>query len=262
MFKSIVLLVSTIVTVCAAELVHPKLSAAVKNTPVSGVEGLNLHLTVPYKYQDYLLGFKYTVSSDIKKLPDSFFANKNFETPLDGSANVNAEFSVDDKTLHLDTEWSSAKHGVTAAVKADSKDYLKKVKVSKTQTLPNGFKGTMKVGYNVVKNVFCADASVTNGATTVGVCGDSDSQDPVVSITHNVDENNEVAPSVSLRTGAMSYGFTRRWLGGSAKANLVLNDKVSVEWKDNGASGAWTTTADVPLNGDKPRISFSRDWVY
>jgi len=261
MFKSIVVFIAML-AICTGELVHPKLSAGVKNTAISGIEGLNLHLTVPYKFQDYLVGVKHTLNSDLRRLPDSLFVKKSFDTPLDGSVALDASVSIGDKTIHLDSEWSSKKHGVTALVRADSQDFLKKVKLTKEQSLPNGLKGSVTGAYCVGKNTFCGTASVSNGATSVTVAGDSDAQDPVLTVSHKIDENNEVAPSVHVRTGAMNVGFTRRWVGGSAKANLVLNDKVSVEWKDQGASGVWTTTADFPLNGDKPRVTFARDWVF
>lgn len=200
MFKAIVLFVS-LIAACAGELVHPKASAAIKNTHFNGLDGLNLHLTIPYKYEDYIFGVKHTVSNDLKKLPDAVFAKKSFPTPLDGTVAVDAQFTLADKTLHVDTEWSSAKHGVTAAVRADSRDHLTKVKLTKTQALPNDLKLTLCSGYNVVKNVFCGAATVNNDATTVKLAADSAAQDPVLSVTHSIDENNEVSPSISLRTG-------------------------------------------------------------
>jgi hypothetical protein len=39
--------------------------------------------------------------------------------------------------------------------------------------------------------------------------------------------------------------------------------KVSLEWTDNGSSGSWTTTAEVPLEDrSNTKISFARDWNY
>lgn len=92
---------------------------------------------------------------------------------------------------------------------------------------------------------------------------DSEDKDPVLSVTRALDSKNEVSPSVSLKSGDVSYGYTRKWEGGSLKSKLFPGDKVQLEWTDKGAQGSWVTSADVPLdNKANTKVSFGRDWSY
>ena len=45
-------------------------------------------------------GFKYTVAND-KRVPDSVYAKKEFETPLDGLAEIEASWNVPKKVFSL-----------------------------------------------------------------------------------------------------------------------------------------------------------------
>lgn len=55
---------------------------------------------------------------------------------------------------------------------------------------------------------------------------------------------------------------TRNLDSGSISADFHPSDNnVIVEWKDQGASGDWTTKAEVPLdNSASTKISVSRKW--
>eukprot|EP01034_Spumella_vulgaris_P027776 gene27776-34544_t len=149
---------------------------------------------------------------------------------------------------------------------ANSKDNLVAVGVDKIFEVPKTDKKVhFQSTYNVLKNKVLSTVGVSNDQTNVEVSADSVNLDPILSVTHAIDQNHVISPSISLRTGKQNYFFSRKWLGGSASANVVLGERVAVSWTDIGAAGAWTTTAEVPLtNGadDKPKITFSRDWAY
>lgn len=63
---------------CEFDVVQ-SVKASIKDTTVNGVEGFNIQWEVPFKVQDYVVGFKYNVG-DMKKTPDSLFAKKSFST--------------------------------------------------------------------------------------------------------------------------------------------------------------------------------------
>ena len=84
-----------------------------------------------------------------------------------------------------------------------------------------------------------------------------------MAVSHQLDAKNAFSPSVSLKNGAVKYGWVRKWSGGSADLKLTPGDKLTVEWKDQGANGVWTTKAEIPVNDQaKSKISFAHDWTY
>jgi len=61
-------------------------------------------------------------------------------------------------------------------------------------------------------------------------------------VSHKVDDRNTVEPSISLKSGHMTYGWTRALNGGgSVQAVYNPGETVDVTWKDNGANGVWNT---------------------
>jgi len=99
--------------------------------------------------------------------------------------------------------------------------------------------------------------------TQVELQYDNADKDPVLVVNHKIDDRNSVNPSISLKSGAVTYGWNRKINGGSLDTKLHPGDKVEISWEDNGASGVWKTTAEVPLdNTANTKVSFSRDWNY
>jgi hypothetical protein len=85
----------------------------------------------------------------------------------------------------------------------------------------------------------------------------------VLSVTKSLDDNNEITPSVALKSGSLAYAWKRKWAGGSLETKLTPGEKVDVEWKDEGAGGVWTTSAEFPLeNTAAAKVSIARDWKY
>lgn len=124
MFNFVILFL-TLAVVSASKPVVPTVSAAIRDTSLEGLEGLNLKIAIPYRFQDYLVGLKYTVG-DFRKLPDTLFAVKSFDTPLDGKVKFDTEFSVEDKRLGLNVDWESNALDLTASAAVDSIDKLKR----------------------------------------------------------------------------------------------------------------------------------------
>ncbi len=187
--------------VASAEVpVVPRLTSSVKDTTVSGLEGLNLNLEVPFSYQDYVVGLKYSIGSDLKKLPN-LFAKKSFDTPADGRITFNTDFTPADNNLNVDAQWESDSLGVSASASIDTKNRLKSVGLIKKFTAPRDLDVILKSKYNVLKNKFCGSAKVSDAATSLEIACDSVDVDPRLTITRAIDRNHDISPSITLRTG-------------------------------------------------------------
>ena len=239
------------------------MSASIRDTVVNGIDGLNINIEVPFNVQDYIVGFKYAVGN-LRRLPESIFARKDFETPGDGRLSVRADYQVEDNRARLATSWQSDVLGLEVGAIGDTKDLLTQVHVEKSALLA-GNSLRAYGAYDLKGKFFAGTASYTVDKTAVTVSGDSASLDPVVSVTRPLDSQNDIMPSISLKTGKMAYAWRRRWAGGALVTRVHPNaedKRVELEWSDVGTNGVWTTRAEFPLEDtSKVKISVSRDWV-
>ena len=237
------------------------ISASVKDTSVDGLEGLNLEWSAPFKFRDYVVGFK-TNLCNLSKGPEEFFAKRSYETGLDGSATVDASYNLASKTTNIASKWVSDKLGFTLSAKGDTKEHLKEVGLETSRDV-KGNKLNLEGTYNLIEDKISGRAELNVDDTAVEISYDNQAKDPILAVSHKVNDRNSVNPSVSLKNGAMKYGWTRKWNGGSLESELTHGNKVSLTWKDSGANGAWTTKADIPLEDQSnTKVSFSRDRNY
>lgn len=239
-----------------------KVSASIKDTSVNGLEGFNFNIVAPFKFQDYVVGFRYALGN-FKKVPESVFAKRTFDTVGEGSATVNADYEFEENRLNIAAKWNSDSLGLTVEGKGDTQDKLKTVGVSKTLSIKDDNKLTVSAAYDIASKKACGSALLDVEGTAVEVSYDTEDKDPRLVVSRSLDDQNEVSPSIRLRSGEMSFGYKRKWTGGSLLSRYFPGNKVSFEWKDVGASGTWTTTADVPLaDTSATKVTFSREWDY
>lgn len=232
-----------------------------RDTTVNGIEGLNFNVVAPFKVQDYVVGFRYALGN-LRKLPESLFATKSFDTFGEGRATVDADFNVEDRLLNIDAVWHSDRLGLVVGASGDSKNTLKSLLVTKDVPL-NDNKVTLSAAYDVLKKKISSKGRLTIPKTVVDLSFDTESQDPTLTVAREIDQNNEVIPSIGMRSGFMSYGFRRRWDGGSLLSTFYPGKKVTLNWKDEGVSGNWITSADVPIGDTKnTKVSITREWNY
>lgn len=74
------------------------MTASVKDTTVNGIEGLNVKISAPFKFQDYVVGFKYALG-DLKRAPESLFAKRSFDTAGEGSVTVDTDYNLENQVL-------------------------------------------------------------------------------------------------------------------------------------------------------------------
>jgi len=237
-----------------------RLSASVKDTSVNGLEGLNIKWTVPFKVQDYTVGFKYSLA-DLKKVPDSLFAKRSFRA-ANGVASVDADYDVADKTLDVATSWHSDDKGLSVSAAGNSKDMLTKVSAATSQSF-GGNNFDVKGTFHVLKNKFDVITKASRDAFTAEVEYDTDAQNPLLSVSYKVNDNNVITPAVSLKDGDLSYGWNHKLSGGSIDANFRPGNNLDIEWQDNASNGFWSTKASIPVNNPSgTKVSFSREWNY
>jgi hypothetical protein len=240
-----------------------QVSATIKDTTVDGIEGLNINLEAPFRVQDYVVGFKYALGN-LNRLPEALFARKTFDTVGDGKLSVSADYSISDNTAHVSTAWFSDRLGLTVGVAGNTVDKITRVEAQKDH-LMGANRLSAKAAYDVCRKVFAGAVSGDVENTNVLVTCDSDTLDPVLSVTRAIDAQNAITPSIAIKTGKMAYAWKRTWLGGSLLTRLHPtgpNKRVEMEWRDDGVSGSWLTSAEFPLDSvtSKARISISRDW--
>jgi len=261
MFLNILVLFAVLAAVSAGTPSSTKVSASVKDTAVNGIEGLNVNIAAPFKFNDYVVGFKY-VLGDLSRAPESLFAKRSFDTVSDGSLTVDADYNLENKVLSVASQWNSDSLGLRVGANVDSADRVTEVSFGKDSKI-NDNKLSLQGAYDLLKKKFSAQSTLNVDQTTVNVKYDTENKDPVLSVTRSIDSKNEVSPSVSLKNGDVTYGYTRKWEGGSLRSKLFPGDKVELEWTDQGSKGSWTTRADVPLdNKANTKVSFGRDWNY
>jgi hypothetical protein len=227
------------------------------------LDGLNLELSAPFNFKDAIVGFKYHLGTNLKKGPESFFGKYSVAAGEAGKIAFDGTFKVASKTVDVASTWVNDKIGLDIGVKASSAEpYFKNVAFATRQTI-NGVKWTLDSAYDHVKKSISGNTGVSYNNGNVNVAFDSENRDPRVTVSYDVDEKNTIAPSYALKSGDASYAWTRKLSGGSVSTTLFPNEKVSVNWRDEGSNGVWSTKADIPLdtnNGAGTKVSFSRDW--
>jgi hypothetical protein len=232
-----------------------------------------VNVVAPFKLQDYVVGFKYALGN-FNKLPESVFAKKSFDTPGDGKLAVDANFVVADNSVRLAASWFSSSLGLTVGALANSNNptVVTKMEAQKDTVVGNS-RISVNAAYDIPHKVAQGFVSAELDGTLVQVDVSTDAQqDPVLSVTRALDAQNEVTPSISLKSGHLTYAWRRRWAGGSLQAKLLPSDpsdrRLELDWADEGSLGTWNTHADFPLDGaaaatSKPaKITIGRDWKY
>ncbi len=84
-----------------------------------------------------------------------------------------------------------------------------------------------------------------------------------VAVTQKIDDRNSITPSISLKDFSSKFSLLHKLSGGSVRATLLPNDKVTVEWNDESSTGVWKTKATIPIDDVKAaKLSVAYDWKY
>lgn len=143
-----------------------------KDTQVNGVEGLNIKWSAPFKFQDWVVGFKTTLG-DLKKAPEELFAKKSFEAG-EGTATVDAEYVIDSKLLSVNGKWVS-KSGIEVRAKGNTVDHLTEVG-AETSTTVSGNKLTLGAVYDLIGKRLSSTTKLSVDDTDVTLAVDNASK--------------------------------------------------------------------------------------
>jgi len=235
------------------------LTTSLKDSSVEGLEDLNVKIAFPFKFHDYTVGFKHSLKN-LMDTPESVFVKRTFDTVQDTKTTVDVEYNTVAKTVAVGVKTAFEKLGLSVFVNGCNKDKIKNVGVDSTQEI-DGRTVDLNLGYDVSSKKISVKGSVAVDDATASLKVDSEARDPELSVVYSVDDSNSVKPTVSLKTGAFTYGWTRKWNGGSLETTLYPGDKVTLDWNDNGTNGVWKTKAVVPLDdAQSAKISVARDW--
>jgi hypothetical protein len=243
-------------------LIIQTVKSSVKDINVSGLSGLNLHWEAPFKIDDYIIGFNFAIDN-LKTLPQSIFAKKTVISEKgDGATSVELEYTVPDKILGVDARWVADKGDLEVTAYGTSKDRVVDVGISNTRTI-DGKKVKLDANYNIPEKKLSGSAKVNFDATSIEISADTVKKDPKLKVVHKLNSRDSIEPTVTLKSRKASYGWKRKWDGGSVEAVYFADDRVDVTWKDEGANGVWTTKAKIPTEDtSKATVTFSRDWKY
>jgi len=237
------------------------LKAEVKDTETGGLEGLNVKLTAPFKFMDYVVGVKANIGDLSKLAPDTIFVNRKFSA-ADGNLNVEADYDMKDRHVDVKTEWSN-KH-VSLKANGNSNDMVTQVGAKTHHIFDNAsrnLKATVSGVYDVLTKKVSTSTRLDVDGASAELQYDTEKEDPVLKVTYDVGKH-QVQPKISLKSGDITYGYRHHLDNGNLDTTLHPGDNVVVEWTDKSASGAWKTKVDVPLQDQtKTKVSFSRDWA-
>jgi len=238
------------------------------NTNVDGVNGLNLNWEVPFKVDDYVVGFRYRLN-ELKKYPETLFAKKTLDI-ADGQATVDADLNIDGKTLNVAAKWVSDKlvDGLktTLHLEGNNKDMLTSVGAEVVKDV-DGNNVELKGHYQLSDQKANLGAKINRDKSTAKVSFNTGDEDLQIELSHDLDANNAPKGSYSTKTGEIAYGWTRKWNGGELDGTYHPGNggKAVLEWTDKGSRGDWKTTADIPLANNEignSKVSIKREWKY
>ena len=207
---------------------------------MNGLEGLNIRAVFPFKFDEYVVGFKHSFTG-FGRAPDTLFARRSFKTGAIGTGLVNAEYDTQSNVGSLNARWESRPWAVAMSVDADTKDKLKSVDIATVQNV-QGVNVGVSAAFDVLSQKLTATTSAQKDGTLLSLRVDTANRNPEVSILFKfccikyfllvlffilqlsvqqyINENNVVNPTISLTTGDISYGWIRTWKGGLLRSTL------------------------------------------
>lgn len=258
----LIVLLVTVVGVLGGLSTIKTLSAGLKDTSVNGLEGLNIRAVFPFNFDKYVVGFKHSFTG-FGRAPDALFVRRSFATGSVGEGFVNAEYNTQNNVGSVNARWQSQALGVAVSVNADTQDKLQTVEVAAVQNV-QGVNVGLSAAFDVLSQKISSTTTVQKDSTALTLHVDTVNRNPELSLEQHINENNIVNPTISLTTGDISYGWIRKWAGGSLRSALHPGDKLTFDWKDESSTGgAWNTHAEVPIDDvSRTKVSVSRDWQY
>lgn len=98
------------------------------------MQGLNIRAVFPFKFDEYVVGFKHSFTS-FGRAPDALFVRRSFDTGDLGTAQVEAEFNTLSNVGHFSTGWRSNRFGLAVNAEGDTNNYFRSADISTLQNV-------------------------------------------------------------------------------------------------------------------------------
>ena len=152
---------------------------SLRDTSVSGLEGLNMNAVFPFKFDKYIVGFKHSLCN-FDRAPTSLFARRSFLTGSLGLATVDAELDTRQNIATVNANWVSPNLGLEVNIAGNSKSAVDTVCVQTRQQI-QGLDCDALAAYDVRSRAVNAHIGVSNAVTDVYLSYDTASRNPQVS---------------------------------------------------------------------------------
>ena len=110
---------------------------------------------------------------------------------------------------------------------------------------------TVTPSYNTAPSLYPFRVQVTaeSGAGKTSAVLSLNLDDPSLTLIHQLDERNTIAPEISLHTAKILYNWTTQLSSGMLRTRVDPTNAIQVTWVDRAGSGRWVTDFKLPLDG-------------
>jgi len=242
----------------------PSLSVSLKDGAFNDFDQLDptLNWSTTDNFGDYNVEVGLEASAkpttDLASLPRSIFgkASRKF-----GAWGVTARADIDYgdwNSAAVEIDASNPKEELSVKLLGTAGSGFDVSSVSATKSFSSGgARVTVKPKFDMAtKDV---DVSVEYDAGKTVATVDASKEEQTVTVSQQLDNENRVAPSFSLKSGKMSVEWERSLGGGNTlNTKVTPNESVDLEWND----GDWCANINMALEGTNlggPTVSISRD---
>jgi len=237
----------------AVQAGRPELSMSVRDGSFDDIGGLDptLSWSTSGTSGEYELEFGVEANvrptTDIASLPKSYWGKASTDM---GAWGVTARADIDAGDLsaadiEIDAENADDDLSVKVLASATTSSFSVS-KIEATKTLQSGGATvTVNPSYDISSGDTIVVIGYDMGDTSIDVTASKDGQ--TVKVSHQIDEDIKVTPSVALQSGDISVEIERSLSdGNSVVATVTPNDSVDVEWND----ADWTASINLPFEGN------------
>ena len=111
---------------------------------------------------------------------------------------------------------------------------------------------TVTPSYNAVSPIYPLSLQMTaeSGSSKTSAVLNLNIEDPSLSLIHQLDERNVIAPEIYLHNAKIMYNWTTQLPNGMLRTRVDPTSAIQVTWVDKaGGSGRWVTDFKLPLEG-------------
>ena len=247
----------------------------------SGITNGRFNILVPAEVSDkmkvwfdYVLPFKFGsnvfgIKRNNDNQPKAFIkTTKDLEDK--GVLSLEVDVGVDDRKVQLASKWALKTKGfiggITAALGFKDEFSAELKELSAIQELVDS---KLVLDYKLDFDTKIVSGTTSYDWTDVGVLkvkADSKLEDPLLSVSRNINDNDKITTGVHLKTYKPILGFGRKWIGGSIDVTADTKQEViTSEWKDETSTGAWYTKLNTFYEAENKakavEVTVRREWL-